>query len=319
VSLEDTAESLEPAALIRAAGALVWRDGPDGPHVAMVHRPRYDDWSWPKGKLDADEDWAAAAVREVLEETGLVVRLGQPLPEAHYTARNGTARPKVVRYWAAQVVGGSGALEHEVDEVAWLSLDDATRRLDYERDIDQLSALRSLDRRGHLATWPLVVVRHAKAVSRAAWDGPDILRPLTDAGTERAAALTLLLSAYGIQRVVTSSSVRCVATIAPFAEIAGRRIRHRDELSEEGFDADPADAHAVLSRLIDSELPTALCTHGPVLPPLLDDLATRADSASAGVLTEAAHDGLAKGEALIAHLAETDDGPMVVAVERHLP
>jgi ADP-ribose pyrophosphatase YjhB (NUDIX family) len=79
--------------------------------VALVHRPRYDDWSWAKGKLDPGEEWPVAAVREVFEETGLHVRLGRPLPSAAYTVLSGSG-PRVakeVRYWAAEVVGGDGS------------------------------------------------------------------------------------------------------------------------------------------------------------------------------------------------------------------
>ena len=118
--------------LVPAAGALVWRRRRSRIEVALVHRSRYDDWSWPKGKLDPGETFAQAAAREVLEETGLQVRLGIPLPELVYGLDNGAT--KLVRYWAAQVVGGSGVLEHEVDEVRWLDVETARRTLTYARD-----------------------------------------------------------------------------------------------------------------------------------------------------------------------------------------
>ena len=109
---------------IRAAGTVPWRHRAGALEVALVHRPKYDDWSWTKGKLDADELWQVAAVRETLEETGLHVRLGMPLPPTAYRVLDRTGHPatKQVRYWAATVVGGVGSLENEIDEVVWLDV-----------------------------------------------------------------------------------------------------------------------------------------------------------------------------------------------------
>jgi 8-oxo-dGTP diphosphatase len=107
--------------------------------VLLVHRPRYDDWSLPKGKCERGEDDVSCALREVAEETGLSCGIGPELPIQRYTDHKG--RNKVVRYWAMQAPAGDGVLEHEVDEVAWLGLDDALRRLSYERDGQVLDAL----------------------------------------------------------------------------------------------------------------------------------------------------------------------------------
>ena len=140
-----------------------------------MHRPRYDDWAWAKGKLDPDEQFPVAAAREVQEETGYTVRLGRPLPTSTYTLldRSGAPVTKEVRYWAAEVIGGDGILQHEIDEVAWLDVAAASARLDYARDRDQLRALVRAEHEGTLATWPLALVRHAHAVPRGAWSGDD--------------------------------------------------------------------------------------------------------------------------------------------------
>jgi 8-oxo-dGTP diphosphatase len=317
---------------VRAAGAVVWRRRAEL-EVALVHRPKYADWSWPKGKLEAGESWAGACVREVREETGLDVVLGMPLPDATYTiGSNGTSRPKVVRYWAAQVRGDRLA-DHgaapasapvpladteEVDAVAWLTVDEAARRLDYHRDRAQLQAVASADALGRLDTWPLAVVRHAKSVPRSRWKHSDPRRPLTDAGHARAALIVPVLAAYGLQRVVSSPSARCAQTLDPYADATGARMRLRDELSEEGFADDPSGAASVVGALLDRGTPAAVCSHRPVLPAMLAALADRcADSTVSHALRESAGPGMVKGEVLVAHVSGSGPDATVVAVERH--
>ena len=312
---------------IPAAGTLPWRLREGALEVAVVHRPRYDDWSWAKGKLDPGEAWAVAAVRETEEETGLVVRLGPPLPEARYTllGRDGTPDDKVVRYWSARVTGGHGRLVNEIDEVVWLDVPTAHARLDYARDREQLLALVRLQQTDRLDTWPLVLVRHAHAVPRGEWREDDAVRPLDPTGRARAVALAPVLAAYGVTRVVSSPWARCVRTVEPFAVAGGLRIRTRKGLSEEGFEAQPDRAHRHLHRLLERGEPALLCTHGPVLPPLMDDLEWRLDLDAAGSVevveefAEARDEKLAKGEALVCHVVGRGDAARVVAVERHLP
>jgi 8-oxo-dGTP diphosphatase len=118
--------------LVRAAGGLVVRDVDGGCEVLLVHRPRYDDWTFPKGKVDPGESDEAAARREVEEETGLRCVLERELPSTRYI--DGRGRPKVVRYWLMRVVDGDFAANDEVDQIAWLTLTDARAVLSYERD-----------------------------------------------------------------------------------------------------------------------------------------------------------------------------------------
>jgi len=118
---------------IEAAGGVVMRKGPDETEIAIVHRPRYDDWSFPKGKLDPGETFEEAALREVREETGLICRLGPELAFAHYDDNKG--RPKLVRYWLMAVIEDPGFEPNdEVDELRWLTPAEATDLLTYSRD-----------------------------------------------------------------------------------------------------------------------------------------------------------------------------------------
>ena len=125
--------------VVRAAGGVVWRRGPAGIEILLVHRPKYDDWSLPKGKLDPGETSEAAALREVKEETGLRCSLGEELPPVTYTDRHG--RAKVVRYWVMQPKSGRFRPNDEVDEVRWAPVEEAARLLSYERDIEVLQAV----------------------------------------------------------------------------------------------------------------------------------------------------------------------------------
>jgi 8-oxo-dGTP diphosphatase len=298
----------------------------------MVHRPRYGDWAWAKGKLEPGEEWSVAAVREVFEETGFHVRLGRTLPTSEYAVpgsadsvdQSGHQTTKECRYWAAEVVGGDGALVNEIDEVAWLDVPTAAARLSYARDHDQLQALERADHDGTLTTWPLVIIRHARSRSRSSWTKADPLRPLNPRGRERAEALVPILAAYGVTRVVTSPSVRCLDTVLPYAVAAGKRARLKSGLSEEGFAEQPERAPYHLTRLLERGHAAVICSHGPVLPVLLELLAGIADPAgidgntAKDLLSEAAHDGMGKGEALVAHLVGTGEGARIIDVERYL-
>jgi 8-oxo-(d)GTP phosphatase len=305
--------------VVRAAGVLLWRgSGPDL-QVALVHRPKYDDWSWPKGKLDDGESWPAAATREVLEEAGVQVRLGVPLPSAGYPAGSEDGvRLKVVRYWAAHATRLGPPGRPEVDQVRWLSPKAAGRRLDYRRDRDQLASLVEAERAGALGTWPLVIVRHARAVPRRGWDGDDDrLRPLLPAGLAQAQALVPTLAAYGVRRVLTSGSRRCAGTVEPYAAVIGRRPSVRPALSEEGFAAAPGRVLRLAGKALARGEPTLLCTHRPVLPTLLGWLAERAGSADlAAALQESCGPGLVKGEMLVAHISGVGGQARIRAVER---
>ena len=309
--------------LVRAAGVVPYRVRGGKLRVGLVHRPHYDDWSWPKGKLDPGEDWPVAAVRETLEETGLRVRLGAPLPESRYLNNGTSGAQKQVRYWVGEVVGGGGELEHEVDEVAWLRPKEAARRLSYPRDREQLDAVRELHTSGRLLTWPLLVVRHAHALPRGSWEGPDPRRPLSATGQEQLGRVSALLGAYAPERVLSSPSVRCAETVRPFADAHGVPLVTRKGLSEEGFEADPGKVRKHLGRLFAAGEPVALCTHRPLLPVVLEEVWRRAGRevprGTRRMLRRLVDVPLDKGEVLGCTMAGVGDDARVVAVERHRP
>ena len=273
-----------------------------GQKVLLVHRPKYDDWSFPKGKLDPGERAAVAAVREAAEETGLRVRLGPPLSSQRYRVKEGT---KTVRYWLARAVGDKdvSAFEanSEIDAVAWVDVRKARQRLTYEHDVETLEEALAQPRQ----TRTVVVLRHGVARSRNAWDDDDRLRPLRAGGLRQAARLAPVLMAYDVRRLVTSSSTRCVQTLEPYAEASGWKLQQEDVLSEEG--SSPKGIRRLVRELV-HELESApagagglvVCTHRPVLPTVFETVGIDDPS-------------LEKGELMVLHLRRGE----VRATERH--
>ncbi len=275
-----------------AAGAVVVRKGT----VLLVHRPKYDDWSFPKGKQDPGEDDVVTAVREVLEETGVEIRLGMPLPSTAYVQFDG--RSKLVHYWRAHVIGDHDVSTYEpndeIDDVAWVPVEEAAGLLSYQRDRDVLAALPTSKK-----TTPLVVLRHAKALSRKKWDGSDPERPLTDEGLQQAKGLTPLLAAYGVTRVVTSSSTRCVQTVQPYVDEHVLTCSETVALSEEHVHEEAV--RAMLDDLLAGKEPTVVCSHRPVLPVILAHLGVDIPALAPASLLVVHH---REGEILAAELHE---------------
>ena len=251
---------------IRAAGAVVLRGSEDDLEVLTIHRQRYDDWSLPKGKGKVDELPPHTAIREVLEETGYVVRLGLRLPSMRYNVSKG---PKKVEYWRAAVVEErTFEPNHEVDKVRWMSIDKAMRKLTYADERRVLSAALLKP-----PTIPLILVRHGKAMLRKDWSGPDQERRLTARGRRQSEVLTQLLSAYGVESLVSSSSTRCVQTLTPYAERTGLEVAREDVLTEEQGTVRPKDVRRYTANLLqDITVPTAICGHRPVLPSMFEGL-----------------------------------------------
>jgi 8-oxo-(d)GTP phosphatase len=286
---------------IRAAGAVVWRPAGGGTQVALVHRPKYDDWSLAKGKLEPGEHVLLAAVREVREETGLAIRLGVRLPPVSYLI---DGQPKRVDYWAAQVTGPPGQFEpnHEVDRLDWTALSRAAGRLSYDHDAALVAEFGAVPR----PTVPLILVRHASAGRKADWHRDDSLRPLDDRGRQQAGALGQLLSCFGAGRVLSSPAERCLATVRPYAEIAGVQVE-----ADQAFGLAPGAgaAREAVGRAVADQRPVVICAHRENLPTLM--------SAACAQLGAGSPDEppLRKGEFLVLH--RTAGG--LAGAERHRP
>ena len=249
---------------VLAAGAVVTRRGGQ---VLLVHRPKYDDWSFPKGKLDPGEHVTAAAVREVAEETGLGIRLGPPLRTQRYSTGS---RMKTVHYWVARVVGSDDVSgyqpNHEVDEVAWVPYDDAMELLTYPYDRETLRESAPVRKK----TRAFVVLRHSRAYARTSWRGADQDRPLLKIGGLQSQRLVPVLAAYDVTGLVSSTAVRCLTTLAPYADVTGRKLAAYDVLTEEGCTVEGVGE--VVAELLGHKESVVLCTHRPVLPTVFDAL-----------------------------------------------
>ncbi|ALG15552.1 NUDIX hydrolase [Kibdelosporangium phytohabitans] len=241
-----------------AAGAVAWRDGA----VAVVHRPRYDDWTLPKGKLDSGETAPMAAVRELAEETGFRVVLGRHLNTVRYSVRGA---PKHVDYFAARAVDGAFEPNDEVDRMRWLAPARAREILTYPQDVAVLDEFVRLPPQ----TTTVLLVRHAKAGKREDWSGADIDRPLSPAGLRQAAALRDLLPLFGADRMYSAPPARCVQTIAGLAADLGRTVRIEPSLGELRYSGDPAAAVAALREIAGGEGIAVVSSQGGVIPGLI--------------------------------------------------
>jgi 8-oxo-(d)GTP phosphatase len=250
--------------IVRAAGAVLWRPGQreSATEIALIHRPRYDDWSLPKGKADPGETEPVTAVREVLEETGHHVHLGRRIATVSYKVDQGT---KTVRYWVARSLGGSFIPGDEVDELVWLPASAAIKKVSYAYD-------RKILRRfiKHPPdTQTILVVRHGTAGSKSRFSGDDKMRPLDKKGRAQAEALVGQLSAFGPTDVYAADRVRCHQTVEPLAEELGVMICNEPTLTEEAYAENPKRARRRVLQIAGLQRTPVICTQGKVIPDLI--------------------------------------------------
>ena len=302
---------------VYAAGAVLWRIENNQLKVALVHRGRYDDWSWAKGKVDPGETLPQTAVREIREETGLKIKLGVPLGIQRYLLPNKNL--KEVHYWAAKVTDKALANSNfkpneEVAEVVWFTPAAARKKLTYSHDQEQLDQLIALHKKGHLDTTPLIILRHAKARSRATWKDGEASRPLLTEGNAQAEALPKLLKAFGAKLIFSSPWTRCLSTVAPYAQNAKVKVKTRPELTEFANAKKPANTKKALLEIIALGKPAVVCTHRPVLPTVIEALEKKASDSVKIKLHLAA--ALKPGSFTVVHLSQKQQ---IVDVETHSP
>lgn len=258
-----------PGGVIRASGAVVLRGAVGALETLVVHRPAYDDWALPKGKVGTDEYLAVTAHREVREETGYATRLLRELSQTHYQV---AGRPKVVQWWLAELVDETPVgHDKEADQVEWWPVQRAIAQLSYPDEAAIVADALRMPR-----SRPLLVVRHAKAMGRKQWHGRDADRRLTERGRRQAKALAVLFEAFGVGELASSSSTRCMKTLAPYADLKGLEVRSIAALSEESAAANPGGVIAAMTALREvarrSRPPLVICGHRPVLPLMFEFL-----------------------------------------------
>lgn len=297
---------------VRAAGVVVLRDA--NQEFLAVHRPHRSDWSLPKGKIESSEHLVAAAIRECDEETGYGITLESPLGVQNYIS---LGKPKSVHYWRAHVRTDAGfAPDDEVDEIRWVPVAEATSLLTYPADAEYVNRACALPE-----TSPLILLRHAKAMKRANFDGTDDrLRPLSGRGRTEAKALISVLDAYAPRMVHSSSARRCLDTVRPFAKRASIEVTQEDALTEAAHSSDPSLPAQRFAELLHLPEPLVVCAHRPVLPTLLKQAAHTFGFDPVRALADTAWDPrLAPAAFIVFHRAFDESGNIrLIAAEQHL-
>ena len=303
---------------VYAAGGVVWRVVDGKLKVLVIHRTAYADVTLPKGKVDPGEMLAETAAREIFEETGIRVALGIPVGVSRYRMPN--KRQKIVHYWAAEATedairASAFVPNKEIAAIEWVGPKRALKHLSYPVDVEILENFLKFVDDGILSTFPIVVLRHAKATAREDWTGADAARPLTARGAKQANALVSPLRVFGVRKIVSSDAVRCVTTVTPLAASLGKEIERTALLGQDAWEEGTSDIRSVIGKRVRSRKPAVLCSHGPVLPDILSELALATGTLRGSYLGSAS--ALEVGAFSVVHLSRTNPGSGIVAIETH--
>ncbi|MDN3496283.1 NUDIX domain-containing protein [Planococcus sp. APC 4015] len=305
---------------IYAAGGVVWRVIEDKLKILLISRTQYRDLTLPKGKVDPGEMLAETAAREIHEETGIRVSLGVHVGISRYNMPN--KRQKIVHYWSAEATdaairASAFVPNKEIAALEWLSPAKALKRLSYPVDVEILEAFLKLVDEGILSTFPLIVLRHAKAVDREDWDGADAARPLSTRGKRQAGVIVGPLQAFGVRRIYSSPAARCVRTVKPLSAALGRKVEITPLISQDAWEEGESDARTLVGQRVRARKASVVCSHGPVLPDLLSEMALATGTLRGSYLGSAS--ALEPGAFSVVHLSATNPGSGIVAIETHAP
>ncbi len=251
--------------MIRAAGALLWRETSTRTiEIALVHRPQYEDWTLPKGKIEQGETALQCAYRELVEETGIRANFTRQLGAVDYE-ENGEA--KRVIFWAAHCAldASTFVTNKEVDQLRWLPFEEAIELSTYQTDREMIANFQAQEQR----TDTLIILRHTKALERGDWDEPDSQRTLNELGFDQAQLLIKHLEPFAIDEVYTSDYTRCVQTVTPLAHARGLSITAVPSLNEEIFQEDPSRSVGFANALKQDQKNILICSHNPVIPTII--------------------------------------------------
>jgi 8-oxo-(d)GTP phosphatase len=299
-----------------AAGVICWREVKGEVLFALVHREKYNDWGFAKGKQDPGEELCETAVREVREELGIKIKLGRKISTIHYELANG--EDKEVHYWASKVtekaVRKSDFVPNtEISQVEWHDSKTSLKLLSYAHDKALLKEVLELAKEKELETRALIVLRHAKATPRSDWDKGEKTRPLLPKGEQQAYRLVVQLASYGPRKLITSPWKRCKDTVLPYAKATHRQLLERSQLSEYSAEKNPKKAKRLIEDIFEGTDSTLICTHRPALPKVLDAISQHARVDLRPAIAEAAT--LDPGAFIVIRLS-MDKKPRVVSIER---
>ncbi|WP_175414193.1 NUDIX hydrolase [Agrococcus sp. SGAir0287] len=298
-----------------AAGVGLWRRAEGGVEVLLVERTKHRDLSLPKGKLDPGEALPECAVRELEEETGYRATLQAPLGTSEY--RLPTGQDKVVYYWMAQLRAEAPvrafAPNDEIRALHWLPLDEAVERSTYAHDAVLLRRLAERIATGEADTFAIVALRHAKAADPYVWEGDDASRPLTSRGERQARQVAPSIAAFGVERILVSTAVRCRQTVEPLSRLVDVPPKPVRSLAQDTYLGRGDRLLRRVESAVRRRRPTVLCSHLPVVPAVVDAVA----SATASPDTPALHRGsmLHTADFTVLHVGGPDG--RIVAVETH--